>query len=616
MKVFFPYEKLRSEQKQLIEDITKAVGENKVFFIHAPTGLGKTVSSLAPAMSYALENKKKVFFLTPKIAQHEIVLETAKLMNEKFGLKIKVIDFVGRKNMCADDFMARIRSGFYETCSKRKKNRMCLHYNNTKGFSLKQKADAAKRKKEVLEMYCRPHLEMKELCSSKELCPYEVTLEMAKKADLIIGDYFHLFNDEIREGILAPSGITLSDCIIIVDEAHNLPHRLRDMLASSLEEDSIEKAGKEAKSLGDYETEFLMKDIGKEISSFGKKLSLEKSEAVLIAEDLDMLKKIAKNNIEKIAETASKFITKNKTESSFLLGSAVFLNDLLKEKEHTLHVIERRKGLRISIYPLDASEMASNTLNNCHSAVLMSGTLLPLEMHADVLGVDKKRVLTAEYKCPFPIENRLNLFVDKTTTKYASRSTAQFEEQAEIISKIISKVPGNTIVFFPSFELLELLRHKIKSSRKILIQEREMNSEEKAKLIKDFKLLGNGFGGVLLAVSGGSIAEGIDFPGENLLCAIIVGIPFAKVSIYSDALIKFYEQKFKKGWEYAYNAPAIGKAIQAAGRVIRTEKDLGVCVFLDSRFSEERYKKFYPKDFAVKKTLEPEKEVEQFFKQN
>lgn len=218
-----------------------------------------------------------------------------------------------------------------------------------------------------------------------------------------------------------------------------------------------------------------------------------------------------------------------------------------------------------------------------------------------------------EYKSPFPKENRLNLLVDGTTTKYTSRNDAQFAKIAAEIDRIVSKVPGNTIAFFPSFELLFSISAMLKTGRKVLRQEREMSQDEKTKLVNEFKLLGSRFGGLLLAVSGGSIAEGLDFPGDYLSCAVIVGVPFAKMNIYSNALINYYEQKFRKGWDYAYNAPAIGKAMQAAGRVIRTETDRGVCIFLDERFSDEKYKRFLPKDFVAIRTKDAAKEVEGFF---
>ena len=612
MKVYFPYEKAREEQKLLIQDIAAAIKERKVLLAHAPTGLGKTVSSLAPALSYALENSKKVFFLTPKVSQHEIVLETAQLMNQKFNLGIKAVDLVGKKNMCLDPFISNTKQGFYEACSKKKKDGYCVHYNNAKGSTPKQKAVAQRRKADILCRYNESHSKIKELCETKDLCPYEVTLEMVKKADLVIGDYSHLFNDSIRENLFGQSGIMLSDSIVIVDEAHNLPSRLRDMMASSLDTNALEKAAKEAKMVGDFEMEFLMKDLEKAILALAKKLSIERNDAVLDAKDLDVLRSAGRGNIEKIEEAALKFMAKTKMSGAYLLAAGEFLSDLMNEKQHTLHVVERRHGLRASIYPLDAAEIASGVLNSAHSAVLMSGTLLPLAMYRDVLGI--KDAAMKEYKSPFPKENRLNIFVERTTTKYSARSDEQFDEISSIVEKVVSKVPGNTIVFFPSFEVLERIAPLLAIRRKVLKQEREMTHEQKSSMVKEFKALGSGFGGVLLAVSGGSIAEGIDFPGENLLCAIIVGIPFAKVSIYSDALIKFYDDRFGKGWEYAYNAPAIGKAVQAAGRVIRTETDRGVCVFLDQRFSDPRYKNYYPKDFNAVKSMEPEKEVEKFFK--
>jgi DNA excision repair protein ERCC-2 len=611
MKVLFPYKELRAEQKKVVNDVGLAVSEKKVLLVHAPTGLGKTVSSLAPALCYALKNKKRVFFLTPKVSQHEIVLETARLMNEQFGLGIKAVDLVGKRNMCLDPLISNAKYGFYEACSKKKKDGYCAFYNNTKGNTLKKKVSANRRKAEILCKYNRSHAEMKGLCLTKELCPYEITVEMVKNANLIIGDYSHLFNEEIRNGLLGQSKIELKDCIIIVDEAHNLPHRLRDMMACSLDTNSLERAAKEARTVGDFETEFLAKDLGKEMLVLAKKLSIEKNDAVLDAKSLDPLRTLTRKNPEKLEEAGLKFIAKTKTTGSYLLAAGEFLSNLLTEKKHTLHVIERKHGLGVSIYPLDAEEIASSVLNGAHSAILMSGTLLPLKMYADVLGI--KEAVMKEYTSPFPLHNRVNVFVSRTTTKYTSRTDEQFDEMASIIEKVVGKVPGNTIVFFPSFEILGRVSPLLAIKRKVLKQEREMSHEEKSAMIKEFKRLGSAFGGVLLAVSGGSIAEGVDFPGENLLCAIIVGVPFAKVSIYSDALIKFYDEKFGQGWDYAYNAPAIGKAIQAAGRVIRTETDRGVCIFLDSRFSDVRYKKFFPKDFNAIKSMEPEKEVEEFF---
>ncbi|MCH7902545.1 DEAD/DEAH box helicase family protein, partial [archaeon] len=209
MKIYFPHENVREEQENLIKDIANALDEGKTLLANAPTGLGKTASSLAPAIAYAIEHKKKVFFLTPKSSQHEIALETANLMNEKFGLHIKTVDLVGKKKMCIHPLISHVRTGFYEACSAVKKKEQCSFYINTKGKTSKQKANANKRKQGI-EIYGKNYMEVKSTCATRELCPYEVTLEMIKDAHLVIGDYFHIFNEDIRESILGQAKIKLN----------------------------------------------------------------------------------------------------------------------------------------------------------------------------------------------------------------------------------------------------------------------------------------------------------------------------------------------------------------------------------------------------------------------
>jgi DNA excision repair protein ERCC-2 len=611
MKVYFPHENVRKEQAQLMQDFSRAIIDGKVLLVNAPTGLGKTVSSLAPAISYAIENKKKIFFLTPKISQHEIALETVKLINKKFGLGVKAVDLVGKKGLCLDPFLSNVNYGFYDACSKKKKEGKCKYYNNTKGKTPKQRAIANKRKTIILKKFGMSYSETKEECFVRELCPYEIILEKCKEANIIIADYSHLFDSGIRETILSFAKTSLKESIIIVDEAHNLSERIRDMFSISLSLDVLKIAQNEAKGIGKFEVEFTLKDIEKEIVSLGKNLSLNRNEALINEIDLDVLHKIARNNIMHIEEAGLLFMARRKIENCALLKVLTFIELFSQKNEHKLQIIERKNSLNLTINPLDVADFSGKVFNNVHSAILMSGTLLPLQMFVDILGINKG--ITKEYPSPFSKENRLNLFVEKTTTKYTERNEEQFDEIAKMINNIVPKIPGNTIVFFPSFEILERVAPKIIVSRKILKQERELNISEKESLIHNFRCLGNSFGGLLLAVSGGSIAEGIDFPGEHLYGAIIVGVPFAKVSLQTKALIDYYDKKFKKGWEYAYNAPAINKAVQAAGRVIRSEDDKGVCVFLDKRFSDKRFEQFFPKNFIATKTIEPEKEVQKFF---
>ena len=612
MKVFFPYEVVRKEQQNLISEVAQVIHNKSILLAHAPTGLGKTVSSLSPALSFALENKKKVFFLTPKNSQHQIVLETINLMNEKFNLNIKAVDLVGKRNLCLDPFVSNVNTGFYDACSKRKKEGRCRHYINTKGKTQKQKISARRKKANVITKFNLSATQMKELSSINELCPYEIILEQIQHADVVICDYAHVFDEMIRNNIFEQAKINLGDIILVVDEAHNLADRIRDMYSMNLSIDEIELANKEARSVGEMEVEFVLKDIGKKIISLGKSLSLMESSIKLQKKQLEFLRKIGNEHLEKLQDAGVKFMSKMKKEKCNLMGLVEFLEIFLHDYENVLYLVERKNSISLTIYPMDVIPFSSKVLNQAHSAVLMSGTLLPLEMYKNVLGVEK--AVTKEFLSPFPKENRLNLFVTKTTTKYTQRNNEQYNEIAQVVNDSIAQIPGNVIVFFPSFEILSMVEPKIKIARKIFIQERDQSFAEKETMLHNFRVSGNGFGAILLAVSGGTIAEGIDFPGDHLLGSIIVGVPFARVSPITKELISFYDEKFKKGWEYAYNAPAISKAVQAAGRVIRTETDKGVCVFLDTRFSEPKFRNFFPKGFDFVKTNNPENEIKEFFK--
>lgn len=612
MKVFFPYEVVRSEQQNLISEVAQVIHNKSILLAHAPTGLGKTVSTLSPALSFALENKKKVFFLTPKNSQHQIVLETINLMNEKFNLDIKAVDLIGKRNLCLDPFVSNVNTGFYDACSKRKKEGKCKHYINTKGKTQKQKISAKRKKSSVVVKFNLSATKMKELCEVNELCPYEIILEQIHDADIVICDYSHVFDEMIRNNIFEQAKINLSDVILVVDEAHNLADRIRDMYSMNLDINEIELANKEARSVGDSEIEFILKDIGKEIISLGNSLFLSNSSIKLQKKQLELLKKIGNEHLEKIQNAGIKFMSKMKKEKCNLMGIVEFFEIFLHDYQNILYLIERKNSITLTMYPVDIIPFSSKVLNAAHSAVLMSGTLLPLEMYKDVLGIEK--AVTKEFASPFPKENRLNLLVTKTTTKYTQRNNEQYDEIAQIINSSIAQIPGNVIVFFPSFEILSLIEPKIRVARKIYTQEREQKFAEKETMLHNFRASGNGFGAILLAVSGGTIAEGIDFPGDHLLGAIVVGVPFARVSPITKELIAFYDEKFKKGWDYAYNAPAISKAVQAAGRVIRTETDKGVCMFLDTRFSEPKYRNFFPKGFEFIKTNEPQIQIKEFFK--
>ncbi|MEK6820888.1 MAG: ATP-dependent DNA helicase, partial [archaeon] len=316
-----------------------------------------------------------------------------------------------------------------------------------------------------------------------------------------------------------------------------------------------------------------------------------------------------------------RYLEKSQKETSMLLAVGEFFEKWGSETEGGARILKRWDtgfDFSLSLRALDPRPLTQNVLGKMHAALLMSGTLHPTEMYADVLGIPKERVKTGFFASPFPKENRLNLISTRYTTKFTERSEAQYELMAEEIGKLVNHIPGNTVVFFPSFQLLDNIGRKMKdhTMRTLLTQHENMRMHETENLVQTFRNHASGFGSVLLACTSGSMAEGLDFPGNELLGVIIVGIPLAEMNEETKALVDYYEMRFKKGWHYGYIYPAMGKAIQAAGRVIRTPTDVGIVVLMDKRYEWGNYKECLPPTQTFHATDDTLSRVKAFWQKN
>jgi len=211
-------------------------------------------------------------------------------------------------------------------------------------------------------------------------------------------------------------------------------------------------------------------------------------------------------------------------------------------------------------------------------------------------------------------KNRLNLIVEEVTTKYNLRSEEEYKKTAKIISEITNKVPGNSLVFFPSYALLDKVNNYFSSysAKEFILERPRLSKEEKQKVLDKFRS-GKDEGCVLLGVAAGSFGEGIDLPGEELKCVIVVGVPLGKPDLETRDLIEYYQDKYGEGMNYGYIYPAITKTMQNAGRCIRSEKDRGVVVFMDVRYTWENYFKCFPEHWNMNITKMWEERISKFF---
>lgn len=602
----FPHEKVRPVQGQMMEDVFDALSAKKHIIMHAPTGIGKTVSALVPALEVAKKEGLTIFFLTSRQTQHHIVIETLKKMKQKQGIAVKAADVVGKRGMCSQDGAEAFHSGeFHDYCRKLREDQQCEFYANTKKGNSQALTVQAKRTMEELKLLVPLHVEETNQEARKaRLCPYEMAIELGKEAQVIIADYYYLFNEGIRTSFFHKVDKEMGKAIVIVDEAHNLPERIRNLATEKLSTFILERAIAEAKKMEKDELVPLLENLlsqlqktlkdnandGEEMKNNGE-MKISKEEAIDIVkqthDDYDSL-------VEELIELGQEVQAASKR--SYLLSVGRFLQAWQGEDEGYCRILSAQdKGFSLAYRCLDPSLMSRDVFKACYASVLMSGTLKPTAMYKDILGVDG--AIEKEYPNPFPKRNRLTLVVPRTTTKFLQRNEAQYKDIAVWCSGISDGVPGNVALFFPSYFMRDAVYRHFHGlcARKMFVEKPKLTKEEKKSFIERFSAQKNA---ALLGVSTGSFGEGLDMPGV-LKGVIIVGLPLQKPTLEIVSLIGYYDQRFDKGWDYGYVFPAITRCLQNAGRCIRSEHDRGVIVFLDERYARQNYLGCFPKDWEM-----------------
>ncbi len=598
---YFPHEKIRGGQDELIKDLRQVFNDKKVLLAHAPTGLGKTASALSVALEVALEKKKKVFFLTNRHTQHQIAINTLKEIKNKTGEEIVTVDLIGKKWMCNQEVANLFATEFNEYCKAIVEKGECEFYSKVR---TQKKETTVEGKKKLSDLKQKGPLHNEELinfCKEDGFCSYEMALLLAKEAKVLIGDYNYLFNPFVQSTILKKMDLEVEDIILILDEGHNLPGRVAEMMSSILTTNMLKNGIIEAKKFGFGGVISWLQDLNKilnELANFSTSGKFDKEHKVTKDDFLSAIKDY--DNLVDEIEMAADEIRK-KQRKSYLGGIAGFLQAWKGEDEGYLRYIAEknsRYGQMLVLYYvcLDPSLITRDIFNRIYSGVIMSGTLKPTFMYKDVLGIE--RGVERDYISPFPIENRLSIVVPETSTKFTLRNDLMFQTIAEKLGEMSRLIPGNIALFFPSYDMRDKIGLFFRSPKKLFWEKSEMNKEEKENLLSEFKAEKDK-GAVLLGVAGANFAEGIDLPGDLLNGVVVVGLPLAKPDLVTREIINYHDKKFSKGWDYGYIYPAMSKCIQSAGRCIRSEKDRGVIIYLDERFAWQNYFACLPREGLI-----------------
>ncbi len=578
----FPFVKPRQGQIELIETIKEGMQENRPMLLQAPTGLGKTVGVMYPTLQEALQRGQKLIYLTPKNSQHSVAEEAIDKLQEH-GAKIKAMTITAKSKMC----MKNEPLCNPEYCEYAKDHYTKVTANNLLEKLAKKRSLKAKTFKKMAEEFL--------------VCPFELQLDAAVDVDTVICDYNYVFAPVTSFGRLTSSGlITEGKPNLVIDEAHNLPARTMDYYSPSLSVFTLEKLKEDLQSIPKkFRNEaFKLLDSSIEIinacgpkSAKGPmKIDAPISDFLLRDGELKIFLSTYLNADIDIQPRDP--VLRFSFYWSEFTDALEFVNSGRKEFFTTFHP----QPACIKITCCDASEMLKNTYSEYAQIVGFSATLKPFEFYRQLSGLQEVNLKTAEFTSPFPKNHRKLLIIPQISSKYSERAR-NYPRIAETISKIAAIKKGNYVAFFPSFDFMENVLSQMNPNPDFLImkQQRYMKKADIDFVLETLKTSPDNH--ILFAVQGGVFSEGVDYPGSMLIGAFVVGPPLPNFDIEREKMREYYQTHYSAGFDYAYTFPAMAKAVQAAGRVIRSETDKGLIVLMDDRFIQPSFAKSMPQDW-------------------
>ena len=580
--IIFPFQTPRFGQMELIQTIEAGLLEKVPMLLQAPTGLGKTVGVLYPTLKEALSRGRSVIYVTPKNSQHRVAEDAVERFQEQ-GAKIKSITFTAKSKLCLKP---------EPIC----KPEYCEYARDYYDKLAREKIPEQLSKKKNLNAKT-----FKALGEQHEVCPFELQLEGIAEADVVICDYNYVFSassalKKAKEMEVGGEGKRS----LVIDEAHNLPSRAMSYYSPELTLFGLKKF---ADSIGLLPKRYAKEggELAHECAQIIEKLRPEgekRSAVILIspeaflAQDIKLrafLNQYLESDIEIESRDPVLGLSYYWSEFTEMLE---FMSGSGRPEFFTLYL--KDGGVKVSC--ADASEMLKGTYSEFEQVIGFSATLKPFDYYARLSGLSHLPLKTAEFGSPFDSLKRKIFIIPQISTKYQNRNR-NYARIADTISRMAAVKPGNHLVFFPSFDFLRHVSDliKIPDGCTLLFQDRNSNATQIEETLEKLKAQSGFY--LLFAVQGGVYSEGVDYPGDMAIGVFVVGPPLPTFDIEREKMREYYDKVFGSGFDYAYAYPAMAKAIQSAGRVIRRESDQGIIVLMDSRFLETSYSKSMPADW-------------------
>jgi DNA excision repair protein ERCC-2 len=593
----FPFVDYRAGQRELAVSIYKTVVEGKKIFLQAPTGVGKTISTLFPTVKAMGEgHTSKIFYLTAKTITRQVAEEAFAKMSEK-GLKFRTITLTAKDKVCLSKGSA---------CNPEQCKFAKGHFDRVNEALLDILENENTFTREIIEIYSNKY----------KICPFEFSLDLTLWSDCVICDYNYVFDPRVylKRFFMDNNG----DYTILVDEAHNLVDRAREMFSETIHKKLLLGLKRDIKGVDNH----LYKALNK-LNTFMnsmKKMCNEEGYYKQNSEPVDVYNIL--NNLTKLLEV---WLTKNEKSEIYDNFLELYFNSLsfihiaeLYDDKYITYVETTDNDVILKIFCLDPSKLLREASKRGRSVVYFSATLLPLLYFKEILGGESEDYhLTLD--SPFD-KNKLKLMIAKDiSTKYNYRENS-YPKIVEYIYSVINAKNGNYMVYFPSYKYMEVVSNQFNEKYpgvKMCIQTNFMTEDDRETFLQNFNSTTGenilGFG-----VLGGIFSEGIDLKGDRLIGAVIIGVGLPMICFEKEILREYYDNKNNFGYEYSYMYPGMNKVLQAAGRVIRTEEDRGIVLLIDDRFLQQRYRRLYPKEWEhydkTNNNTEAKNKVSEFWK--
>lgn len=583
-EIDFPFQ-YREGQRDLVVSVYRSILRKKQLFIQAPTGVGKTIATVFPAVKAVGEElANQIFYLTAKTITRTVA-EKAFLALKEQGLSCKVITLTAKEKICF--------------CEKTECNPDACPYAkghfdrvNDAVFDMLTHTDDMSRAK--IEYYAKKHM----------VCPFEMALDLSVWTDAVICDYNYVFDPNAHLKRFFGEGAK-KDYLFLIDEAHNLVERGRSMYSASICKENFLEVRKLVKEEDEK--------FGKALKGCNEQLLALKRECPgyalysSVSHLVIRLMNVMSETERFLEECRNEEIREKVLDLYFEIRDFLYIHEKLDENYMIYTELPEDGKFYVRLFCVNPAVNLSEYLNYGVSTVFFSATLLPIQYYKRLLSTREDDYAVYAHT-PFPEKNRKVLIGSDVTTRYTKRGQDTYQQYAEYMWETIRNKSGKYIAFFPSYsflnEVYDSFRELTESEENLtcLIQDSGMTEEEREEFLGYFEeeTIGTLVG---FCVMGGIFSEGIDLTDERLIGTWIVGTGLPQVCLERELLKQYFDEKGMSGFDYAYLYPGMNKVLQAAGRVIRTDTDRGMIFLLDERFRMRQYQSVFPREWRNVKSV-------------